>query len=108
VIRFLLDEHVHPAVAIGLRLRGVEVTTATEAGLLGAPDESYVALAVSEERVIVTHDDDFLALDAAGTRHAGIAYCHQRARSVGELVNALVLIHNCLTSDEIENEVEFL
>jgi hypothetical protein len=108
LIRFLLDEHVHPAVATGLRIRGIDVTTAAEAGLLGAPDESYVTLAASENRVIVTHDDDFLAIGAAGVRHAGIAYCHQHARSVGELVNALVLIHSCLEPDEIENRVEFL
>lgn len=35
-IRFHLDEHIDPAVADGLRRRHIEVTTAAEAGLLGA------------------------------------------------------------------------
>lgn len=38
-MRFHLDEHVDHAIARGLRNRGIEVTTATDAGLLGASDE---------------------------------------------------------------------
>ena len=34
-IRFHLDEHVAHAIAEGLRRRGVDVTTTTDAGLLG-------------------------------------------------------------------------
>jgi predicted nuclease of predicted toxin-antitoxin system len=108
VIRFLLDEHVGHAVATGLRLRGIDVATAAEAGLLGEPDERYVSLALTEGRVIVTHDDDFLTLHAAGVEHAGIAYCRQGTRTVGEVVNALVLIDACLAPDETRNRVEFL
>jgi len=42
VIRFLLDEHVHPAVASGLQLRGIDVLEAIEADLLGEPDEHNI------------------------------------------------------------------
>ena len=35
-IRFHLDEHCDPAIAAGLRLHGVDVTTTPEAHLLGA------------------------------------------------------------------------
>ena len=38
-IKFYLDEHVNPAVADGLRRRGVDVLTTQEAGMLGASDE---------------------------------------------------------------------
>lgn len=108
MIRFLLDEHVHPAVANGLRLRNIDAATAAEVGLLGEPDERYIEFAASEDRVIVTHDDDFLKLHAMGKPHAGIAYCHQRERTVGELVSTLVLIYDCLLSREVKNRVEFL
>ncbi len=108
MIRFVLDEHVRPAVATGLRLRGIDVVTAGEAGLLGEPDERYIEYGRSEGRVIVTHDDDFLSLHAAGFEHAGIAYVHQQARSMGELVSALILVDACLSPDEARNRIEFL
>lgn len=38
-IQFHLDEHMDKAIAIGLRRRGIDVTTTPEAGLLGE-DES--------------------------------------------------------------------
>ena len=44
-IRFHLDEHVDPAVANGLRRRHIDLTTTADAGLLGARDESHLAIA---------------------------------------------------------------
>jgi len=41
-IRYLTDEHVPSAVAKGLRARGVEVTTAVQAGTLHTPDPSVI------------------------------------------------------------------
>jgi predicted nuclease of predicted toxin-antitoxin system len=91
-IRFHLDEHVDPVIAAGLRRRGVDVTTSQEAGLLGAGDPAQLAFARSQSRVLFTHDDDYLALNSRGMEHAGIAYCHRLRRSIGEIVDALVLI----------------
>jgi len=107
-IRFHLDEHVHPAIAAGLRNRGVDVTTTLEVGLSSADDEDHVAFARSEHRVIVTHDDDFLTLHSRHVAHAGIAYCHQQSRSIGDLLRALLLLHECLTPEEMQGRVEFL
>jgi len=39
-VKFYLDEHVPPAVARGLRLRGIDVQTTQEARMLGANDEA--------------------------------------------------------------------
>ena len=39
VIRYLLDENVPHAIAHGLRLRGIEVVTATDVDLLSVNDE---------------------------------------------------------------------
>ena len=41
-MRFHLDEHVAPAVAHGLRRRGINVTTTSDAGLQAATDEQHV------------------------------------------------------------------
>jgi hypothetical protein len=83
-IRFHLDEHVAHAVADGLRRLGIDVTTSTDANLLGASDAEQIAYGLAEGRIIFSQDDDLLALAAAGVRHAGLAYCHQTARSVGQ------------------------
>ena len=108
MIRFHLDEHVHPAIAAGLRHRGIDVTTTVDAGLSGAADENQLAFARTEDRVIVTHDDDFLALHARGVSHAGIAYCHQQSHSTGDLLRTLLLLYECLTAEEMQGRVEFL
>ena len=108
MIRFHLDEHIPTAVALGLRRRGIDVTTTADAELCGADDEAQMARAASQGRVIVTHDDDFLVLHSRGVRHAGIAYSHQGSRSVGELLQLLLLVHECFTPEEMENRLEFL
>ncbi len=108
MIRFHLDEHVPTAVALGLRRRGIDVTTTVETSLAGAADKEHIAFALSQDRVIVTHDEDFLVLHSRGVRHAGIVYCHQGDRSVGELLRLLVLVRECLTPEEMENRLEFL
>lgn len=53
-ICFALDEHIAPAVAAGLRRRGVDVTTSQETELLGASDERQLAHATTHGRVFVT------------------------------------------------------
>jgi uncharacterized protein with PIN domain len=65
-IRFHLDENCDPRIAAGLRLHGVDVTTTPDAGLLHASDETQLAHAVAERRVIVTQDTDFLRIAADG------------------------------------------
>jgi hypothetical protein len=86
-IRFHLDEHAPSALADGLRRRGIDVTTTTEAGLLSRTDEAHLIFALAENRMLFTHDEDFLRLHADGVSHAGIAYCHQEARSLGEIIS---------------------
>jgi hypothetical protein len=107
-IRFHLDEHVSPAVATGLRRRGIDVTTAQEAGLGGADDSEHLAFALRERRVIVTHDRHFPQRHAQGERHAGIAYCYQQKYSIGELVRALLLVRDCLSAEEMHGTLEYL
>jgi hypothetical protein len=107
-IRFHLVEHVDPAIATGLHLRGIGVTTTIDAGLLGAEDIEHIEFALREGRVIFSQDDDFLRLHAAGIEHAGIAYCHPEARTIGQLIRGLVLIYECMTPDEMRGHVEFI
>jgi predicted nuclease of predicted toxin-antitoxin system len=107
-IRYHLDEHCPTALAEGLRRRGINVTTTAEAGLQAASDEEHVAFALREGRVSFTQDEDFLAINAAGVPHAGIAYCHQGTRSIGEIIRGLVLIWDIYEPEEMHNRVEWL
>src|SRR5262249_32511986 len=107
-IRFHLDEHVDPAIAAGLRRHGIDVTTTADAGLLHAPDEDHVAYGIAHGRVLFTQDKDFLRIHAAGVPHAGITYCRQNTRTIGEIIDFLVLIWEVLEPHEMENRVEFI
>ncbi len=107
-IRFHLDEHIHPAIAGGLRQRGIDVTTTLDAGLQGASDADQLDFAASHERVMVTHDDDFLRLHQQRSPHRGIAFCHQQQRSVGDIIRGLVLIWELLSPDDMADHVEFI
>jgi hypothetical protein len=65
-VKLLLDEHLPPRLAEVLRGRGLDVTAVAErADWRGRPDADVLALAVAEQRAIVTRDAaDFLALVA--------------------------------------------
>jgi predicted nuclease of predicted toxin-antitoxin system len=107
-IRFQLDEHVSPAIARALRQRSIDVITTGEAGLLGASDVQHLARAHAEGRVLVTQDDDFLALHHEQQPHAGIVYCKQGSRSIGQIVAGLILVYEVLEPHEMAGQVEYL
>ena len=108
VIRFHLDQHVDHAVAHGLRQRGVDVTTTTDAELVHASDEAHLEFAIHTHRVIVTHDADFIRHHKAGVAHFGIVYCKQGSLSLGETIRRLFLLQQCLTVEEMKNALEYL
>lgn len=108
MLRFHLDEHVEHAVAHALRRRGIDATTTTEAGLLGADDSAHLEFALREGRVIVTNDADFLAFAANSDQHAGIAYSACGSRTIGDVVRYLCLMNDCLEQGEMVGTVEFL
>jgi len=107
-IKFHLDEHCDPAIATGLRLHGVDVTTTPEAGLRSAQDEEHIAFGLTTDRVIFTQDEDFLRLNAAGANHRGIAFCYQQTRSIGQVIAGLLLIWEVYEPDEMVDRVEYL
>ena len=64
-VRFLIDEHIDHSIAAALRLRGYDMLTLGDANLLGADDlKAVLPFAVSESRVLITRDADFLAMHA--------------------------------------------
>lgn len=107
-IRFHLDENVDPAIALGLRRYGIHVTTTKDAQLRSQPDEIQLKFIQESQRVFFTQDADFLVIASRGRDHPGIAYCKKGTRSIGEIIAALILIYEVMTSVEMIGNVEFL
>ena len=107
-LRFHLDENVDPDIAAALRKRGVDVTTTQEAGLRSAKDEPQWEYVLRERRVFVTHDAGFINRANQTPTHPGIAYCAMNSRSVGQVVEMLILMFEVYTSEEMEGSVQYL
>ena len=107
-IRFHLDENCSHAIFEGLSRRGVDVTTTPQSNLLGATDEQQLAFCLAEGRVIFSYDEDLLRLAASGVEHAGITFCQQRRRGLGDIIRGLVLLWERLEPDEMLGRVKYL
>jgi uncharacterized protein with PIN domain len=107
-IRFHLDEHIGHAIAKGLRQRGIDVTTTSEAGLRTLDDDAQMIFLRQEERFLVTNDAGFLVRHAQGENHFGIAYYPPNSRSIGDVVTFLTLAYELLTPEEMVNQVIYL
>jgi hypothetical protein len=103
-----MDQHVPGPASRGLARRGVDVLTAHEANRCGLPDPEQLAFATSEGRVMVTFDPDFQVLHESGLEHAGIAWCPERKYGIGELIQALLLLHRVLDCGDMRNHLEYL
>ena len=106
-ISFYADEHVPRSVVRGLRSRGVDVVGVAEIRAHGLTDADHLGRALSEGRVVVTQDADFLRLHASGSRHAGIVFADARL-GVGDWIRGLMLVYQVLDADEMVGHVEFL
>ena len=107
-IRFHLDENVDLRVATGLRQYGIDVTTSPDVGLLSATDDQQLAYNLSEGRVMVSHDQDFPVVHAAGRPHPGIAFARAGRRSIGDLVRGARRVWELLDPDDMANRIEYL
>ncbi|NEQ87230.1 MAG: hypothetical protein F6K26_46545 [Moorea sp. SIO2I5] len=107
-IRFHLDEQVDPEIALQLRRRGIDVTTTVEVGLRTSSDQSQLNFIRQQNRVIFTHDKDFLIIANDTSDHPGFVYCKQRTRSLGEMIKGLILIQEIYTPEEMVGRVEYL
>ncbi len=105
-INFHLD--VSNAIALGLRRRGIDVTTTPEVGLIVVSDREQIAFALSGNPILITHNDDYVILHGGGMNHAGINYCDQKRRSICDILNTLVLIGEILEPKDMKNQLKFL
>jgi predicted nuclease of predicted toxin-antitoxin system len=108
-VRFLIDEHIDHAIAAALRLRGYDVLTLADAGLLSADDEAEILpFALREERVLVTRDSDFLSIHARGEPRSGIVHWHGRKRNVREAIHYLLQLGRKETRESMAGDIRFI
>ena len=82
--------------------------TAQDAGRCSLSDREQLEFATANDYVMVSFDADFLALDASGVAHAGIVWCPAAKHSIGELIQALLLVYGVLGREEMRDHVEHL
>jgi hypothetical protein len=104
------DENVKSAVVHGLRQRGMDIVTAQERGQRQTDDETLLATATSEDRLLLTNDTDFLRIHAewlaTGRGHAGIVYWPQE-RPVGEAITRIHQYALLTSPDDAISVVKF-
>ncbi|MGQ9872487.1 DUF5615 family PIN-like protein [Leptodesmis sp.] len=96
--QFYADAQFPRQVVNFLRTMGHEVLTVQESGYRGASDEEVIALALKENRAILTHNRrDFIRLhNLLQPHHAGIVVC-SRDNNWEQLANR---IHAAITLNE--------
>ena len=93
---------------MGLRRRGIDVTTTVEAGLLQASDPQQIGFATAKQRVFVTRERSILAAIHRDASHAGIAVARSGRRNIGPTVLSLTRLHRTTAAEEMMGRIEYL
>ena len=117
-MRFLLDHHISPVVAVHLRDAGHDVVSAAERNWQRAPDEDLVVLATGDRRAVVTANVRHfapIARDMAerGEDHWGIVLASSsfplRTKGLGQAVRILAWLLDAHPADDaFRNRVHWL
>src|SRR5262249_8821284 len=103
----------HNDVLRGLRSRGIDVSTAAEAGLTSQDDEHVLHSAIAQGRVLYSFNvRDFQRIHsewlANGRGHAGMVLAEQERYSVGEQIRRNGHLVDSLSAEFMQNRLEFL
>lgn len=113
-IRLYLDEDaMDEDLVYGLRLRGLDVMTAREAGMIERNDKEHLDYATGQGRVLYSFNvSDYYRLHteylSQERSHAGIILARQQRYSVGEQQRRLLKLVATRSAEEMRNRVEFL
>ena len=107
------EDSMDGALITALRARGVDVITATEAGLLGRTDREQLEYATAVGRVLYTFNrGNFYRLHsqylAEGLNHCGIIMATQQRYSIGEQLRQILELITIKTDRQMQNNVDFL
>ena len=111
-LRFFFDECADEDVAGGLKRRGIDVLTTSEAGRKAFSDADQLEFVRRTGRVIYTTDPHFLVIVAKwledGIEFSGVVYHAQGALTKGEAIRALPFLNEVYGPPDMLNRVEFL
>lgn len=113
-IRLYLDEDTMDADLVeALRIRGVDVTTAKEAGMIRRMDDEHLMFAAAAGRALYSFNiRDYQALHAwylaQQHGHAGIILAQQQRYSLGEQMRRLLKIIAAIPAEQMCDNVVFL
>jgi hypothetical protein len=101
------------ALVQALRNRGIDISTALDAGTLKKADDWQLAYAAAQGMTIYSFNvGDFCRLHAewlaAGRSQAGIIPARQKQFPIGEQMRRLVKLVNTLSEEEMRDRLEFL
>ena len=95
-LTFYFDTHIAKAVALQLRAKGVNVVRCEEVDMADASDEAHLQYATDNGYVMVSQDDDFLALDAQWQsderQHAGIMKIPSEMQGRGQISHLVITL----------------
>jgi hypothetical protein len=113
-IKLYLDEDAQRSGLVqALRLRGVDVLTANEAGMGERDDADHLDFATAQNRALYSFNiRDFSALHTdcieAGRHHAGIILAQQQHYSLGEQMRRLLRLIHTISAEDMCDRIEFL
>jgi len=113
-IRLYFDEDAMDGDLVhALRIRGIDVTSALEQGMVRRTDRDHLELARSQGRVLYSFNiSDFQQLHyeylAQGNPHSGIVLSPQQRYSLGEQMRRLLNIVGRVSAEEMQGSLLFL
>ena len=111
-LKLYMDHHVPRAIAIGLRMRNIDVITAHEDAASSLSDSALLDRAGELGRVLFTQDDDLVVEAVRRQRDAlpfsGVIFVHQLRTSIGRCIQDLELITRAGEAKDMANRIEFL
>lgn len=113
-LRLYLDEDAMDSDLVrALRVRGLDVLTALDLGMINCPDEEHLETATLNNRALYSFNvSDYMTLHdeyaRAGKEHAGLILAQQQRYSVGEQMRRLLRLAQIRSAEGMRNRVEFL
>ena len=110
---YIDEDAMSRALIRGLRARGIDVKTVSEANRIGLSDLEQLLFAHKERRTILTSNiSDFCTIHSefmkSGKDHSGIILMPQQKYSIGEQIRRLATLITAQTSLEIKNQILFI
>ena len=113
-VRFLFDEDFDGRIIRGLRRRltTLDSLTVREAGLLGVSDSHLLEWAVTEQRLLISHDHNTMRAYAEERLHAGLEMpgliLVQQDYPIGQAIDELALISEASMPEDWHGLILFL